>query len=144
MENKVQDSGNLNIKLEIEEENQNVNGKVISYNEIIAESKIIKSEPEDLPIYLTSKCYVCEKDVENLAKMEFGMGVEESEMYPRDSQCNAEISAKVYLENQVKRKVDKKAKEPLAKCFQDNARFLKRKLINFKRNQRRNKLKKLR
>ena len=26
----------------------------------------LKTEPENLPIYLTSKCYVCEKDVENL------------------------------------------------------------------------------
>ena len=61
--------------------------------------------------------------ISDLSKMEFGMGVEVSEMHPRDSQCNAEISAKVYLENETKRKADEKAKEPLAKRSQNKSRL---------------------
>ena len=48
--------------------------------------------------------------------MEFKMGVEES-------QCKTEVSAKVYLENETKRKADKRAKEPLAKRSQNKSRL---------------------
>ena len=44
------------------------------------------------------------------------MGVEES-------QCKTEVSAKVYLENETKRKADERAKEPLAKRSQNKARL---------------------
>ena len=48
--------------------------------------------------------------------MEFKKRVEES-------QCKTEVSAKVYLENETKRKADEKAKEPLAKRSQNKAIF---------------------